>query len=94
MLRNEQIEFHTLINSVTEELNRNRNRSLWWLMNDLQGQVYLISINLSLKRGELQVQGRGIVYNYYSKASINYSREKSCVCGKHCMWLPGLSRSM
>ncbi len=29
------------------------------------------------------MQGRGIVYNY-SKASINYSREKSCVCGKHC----------
>ncbi len=35
MLRNEQIEFHTLINSVTEEFNRNRSR--WWLMNDLQG---------------------------------------------------------
>ncbi len=29
---NEQIEFHTLINSVSEE-----NRSVWWLMNDLQG---------------------------------------------------------
>ncbi len=35
MLRNEQIEFHTLINSVTEELNGNS--SVWWLMNDLQG---------------------------------------------------------
>ena len=33
---NEQIEFHTLINSVTEE-ELNGNRSLWWLMNDLQG---------------------------------------------------------
>ncbi len=25
----------TLINSITEELNKNR--SLWWLMNDVQG---------------------------------------------------------
>ncbi len=32
---NEQIEFHTLINSVTEDLNGNR--SLWWLLNYLQG---------------------------------------------------------
>ncbi len=73
------------------------------------------------KRGELQVQGRGPLYNVhklllfipapmhslqysmsqmtvtivynYSKASINYSREKSCVCGKHCGF-PGLSGSM
>ncbi len=37
--------------------------------------------------------GKAEALSIYSKASINYSREKSCVCGKHC-GLPGLPGSM
>ncbi len=54
---NEQMEFHTLINSVTEE-ELNGNSSLWWLMNDLHNYRRIEAVNvvvLSLKkRGELQ----------------------------------------
>ncbi len=32
---NEQLEFHTLINSVTEE-ELTGNRSLWWLIKDIE----------------------------------------------------------
>ena len=56
---NEQIEFHTLINSVTEE-ELNGNRSLWWLMNDFkdkdrssQCRSFILSMNI---KGELQVR--------------------------------------
>ncbi len=61
------------------------------IFKDIEACRYLPAVNDLKKRGG-ELQGRGIVSVVSKKTSINYSREKSCVCGKNC-GLPGLPGS-
>ncbi len=62
MLRNkcnEQIEFHTLINSVTEEFNGNR--SLAMVVDEWTSRIEAVNVEVLIKKGG-ELQGRGIVH--------------------------------